>query len=327
MAFAARPALAGPTLDAVRHAGVLGCGVIGEPGDFTKDDTHGDTTAFGSDICRALGAAVLGDASHARIDGFPDAASGYKALQAGKIDVLVGVTPVPGLAKRYGAAYAQPVFFDGQGFLVNKRSGIATLADLRGRSICYIADTDAERTAHAVLDPKGLAFKPFPFEEMGEMEAALVSGHCEAETHDLSTLASGRSRFHGRIADYLLLADTITLDPLVPAVRAGDSEWVQIVDWVGYALVQAEISGVTRANAAAMSKSEDLTVATLLGGRRGMGYSLGLANDWGLKAIEAVGNYGEIYERDLGHGSSYGLPRGLNRPWTQGGLMWAPPFR
>lgn len=320
-------ASAGETLDAVLRGGSFGCGVIGEPGDFTKDDTHGGTIPFGRDMCRALGAAVLGDASHVHIEGYPDAAAGYAALQGSKIAVLVGVSDVPGLAKHYGAAFASPVFYDAQGFLVNAHSGITSLAGLAGKALCFIGGTDAETTANQVLGARGIAFRPFPFEEMGEMEAALVTGHCDAETHDVTTLGAGRAGFHARIKDFVILPETVTLDPLVPAVRAGDTEWLQAIDWVTYALVQAEISGVTRANAESMKNSADITVATLLGGRRGMGYSLGLPTDWALRAIETVGNYGEVFERDLGAGSPYELARGVNKPVTQGGLLWAPPFR
>ncbi len=315
------------TLAKVQKAGTLSCGVITEPGDYTKDDTHGDTSAFGSDFCKAVSAAILGNHAHASIQGFPDAATAYTALHAGKIDLIAGVSPVPGVAKHYEAAYAQPIFFDGQGFLVNKSSGIASSKDLAGKTLCFIGNTDAETSATEALSAQGVHFNPFPFEEMGEMEAALVSGHCAAETHDLTTLAEGRSKFHARIKDYAILPETITLDPLVPAVRAGDTEWIAVIDWTTHALVQAEINGITQANAEQRSHGNDITVNTLLGSRRGLGTTLGLPNDWAMNAIKAVGNYGEMFARDMGDASPMGLPRGVNRPWTQGGLLWTPPFR
>ena len=234
---------------------------------------------------------------------------------------------MPGLAKRYKAAYAQPIFFDGQGFLVNKNSGIASPKDLAGKTLCFIGNTDAETSATETLSAQGIHFNPFPFEEMGEMEAALVSGHCVAETHDVTTLAAGRAKFHARVKDYAILPETITLDPLVPAVRANDTDWIGVINWTTYALVQAEISGITQADVDKPMHDNSTTISTLLGMRRGMGNTLGLPNDWALQAIRAVGNYGEMFERDLGARSPMDLPRGVNRPWTQGGLMWSPPFR
>ncbi len=327
LALAPMLAHAGQVAERVKAAGSLPCGIIMALNDFTKDDTHGPTDEFGTDICRAVAAALFGDPDRARIDGFADEARGYQALQSGKIELLVGVSLRPGLAKRYQAAFGQPVFFDGQGFMVHARSGIARLADLAGKQVCFIGGTDAEATAMATFERHGIKVLPFPFEEMGEMEAALVADHCQAETHDVSTLAADRAGFHSRVHDFSILAEQITLDPLVPAVPANDTDWLAIVDWTMHALVQAEISGITRANVEQMRNSTDPTISTLLGTRRGLGYTLGLPDDWALKAIKAVGNYGEVFDRDLGEGSEYGLARGVNRPWTEGGLLWSPPFR
>jgi len=162
---------------------------------------------------------------------------------------------------------------------------------------------------------------------MGEMEAALVGGKCDAETHDASKLAQGRADFHGRRNDFEILPDRLSLDPLSPVVRTDDPEWARVIDWVTGALVQAEISGVTKANADAMKHSADKTVQTLVGARQGPQWGLFLNADWSLWAIEAAGNYGEIFERDAGARSPLRLDRGLNRPWTEGGMLWAAPFR
>jgi general L-amino acid transport system substrate-binding protein len=315
---------AGAVLDHVRTTGTLACGSITEPGDFTKGDTHGRTEAFGADICRAVAAAVLGDASLATVFGFHDEAEGMTALQSGRIALLVGASPNPGLAARYGVAFGNPVFFDGQGFLVRKGSGIDTLADLTGKQVCFIGGTPAEDDVTRVLKHRGIGFLPFPFEEMGEMQAALVTGHCRAQTGDVSVLASGRTGFHGQVHNFVILPDLITLDPLCPVVRNGDPDWARVIDWVGFTLVQAEASGVTRANAESMARDGDEQIRTLLGSRRSAQGGLGLPDGWGLRVIQAVGNYGEIFDRDWG---AIGVARGPNRLWTSGGLLWAPVFR
>ena len=318
---------AGPIFDHVRAAGKLACGSITQPGDDNVDDTHGNASAFGADLCRAVAAAVFGDPARVTVTAFPDEANGMAAVQSGRIALLIGATPNPGLGRRYGIVFTQPVFFDGQGFLVRRNGGIATLADLTGKTVCFIGDTDAERQAHRVLDARGIKFLPFPFEEVGEMEAALVTGHCQAETADVSKIAEGRTGFHGQIGNYMVLPELITLDPFSPVIAAGDAEWTRVVDWTSYTLVQADILGITQANADAISRTGSDAARMVLGTRRGMGWPLGLPEGWGLKVVEAVGNYGEVFARDLGDKSRIGLDRGFNKPWTQGGLLWAPPFR
>jgi len=181
----------------------------------------------------------------------------------------------------------------------------------------------SERAAAAA----GIKVGFFPFEEIGEMEAALVGGRCDTETYDVSKLAEGRSAFHGRKNDFEILPDRLTIDPLSPVVRDGDADWARVVDWVTGALVQAEISGVTQDNAEAMKGSADMIVQSLVGVRQGMQWGLFLDRNWSLWAIEAVGNYGEMFDRDVGAHSPMRLERGVNRPWTEGGMLWSPPIR
>ncbi len=315
----ATSAQAGTTLDAVRKTHALSCGAMTATNDETKDDTHGDTSAFGADICRAVGAAV-----HATVvvHAFPSEELAYKALDAGAIALFVGGTPNPGLARRYGVAYLRPVFFDGQGLLVHKDRGIHSMRDLAGKHVCFIGTTQAERHLADATRAEGISIAPFPFEEIGEMEAALVGGSCDAETYDVSKLAAGRAAFHGRVHDFEILPDMLSLDPLSPAVRTDDAEFARVVDWVTAALVQAEISGVTQANASQMRASADTVVQELTGARKGLQWGLYLDDDWSLQAIRAVGNYGEVFARDLGARSVFRLTRGVNRPWTEGGMLW-----
>lgn len=321
------PARAGAVLDAIKRSQAFDCGVVTALNDESTDDTHGNTSAFGADMCRAVGTAILGQKAHIVVHPFPAEAEAYKSLQKGALQLIVGATPDPGLARRYGVAYLNPVFFDGQGLLVHTDQRIHSLADLAGKHICFIDLTDAATRLQQAVQARGIKVGYFPFEEIGEMEAALVDGHCDAETHDISKLAEGRSAFHGRRNDFEILPDRLTLDPLSPVVRTDDPELARVVDWVTGALVQAEISGVTAANAEAMKKSPDLTVQTLVGVRQGPQWGLFLDRNWSLWAIEAVGNYGEIFERDLGAKSPMRLERGPNRPWTEGGMLWGAPFR
>jgi general L-amino acid transport system substrate-binding protein len=318
---------AGTVLDGIKKTGSFACGVVTEVNDETTDDTHGNLSALGTDICKAVGAAILGPHANVAIHAFPSEALAYTSLQDREIALIVGATPDPGLARRYGVEYLRPVFFDGQGFLVHKDRGIHSLRDLANKQVCFIDITDASTRFEQAVQEAGIKVGFFPFEEIGEMEAALVGGHCDAQTHDISELATGRSAFHGRKNDFEILPDRLTLDPLSPVVRPDDPDFARVVDWVTGALVQAEISGVTQANAEAMKRSPDLIVQTLVGVRQGPQWGLYLDRNWSLWAIEATGNYGEIFDRDAGAHSPLRLDRGPNRPWTQGGLLWAAPFR
>ena len=315
----ATSAQAGITLDAVRKTHTLSCGVMTALNDETKDDTHGNTAAFGGGVCRPVGAAVPAAVA---VQAFPSEERAYKALNDGTIALFVGGTPDPGLARRYGTAYLHPVFFDSQGLLVHKDRGLHSLRDLAGKHVCFIGTTEAERHLNDATRKEGISIAPFPFEEIGEMEAALGGGSCDAETHDVTKLAAGRSAFHGRVRDFEILPDMLSLDPLSPVVRTDDADWARVVDWVTAALVQAEIEGVTQANAAQMRTRADSVVQELTGVRKGMQWGLYLDDDWSQQAIKAVGNYGEVFTRDLGTHSAFRLERGVNRSWTEGGLLW-----
>ncbi len=315
------------TLSESQAAQRMACGVVTEVSDETVDDTHGNLSQLGTDFCRAVGAAVLGDARAVQIRAFPTAALAYQALQRGDIALMVGDTPDAGLERRYAVRDLTPIFFDGQGLLVHKDRGIGSLKDLANKPICFIGTTDAEWRLRRAAEAAGVKLDAFPFEEIGEMEAALVDGRCAAETHDVSRLAADRTLFHGMVSDFEILPDRLTLDPLAPVVRDNDPRWARIVDGVLFALVQAETLGVTRDNADAMRASPDPTVQMLLGARQGTAWALGLSDGWALRAIEAAGNYGEMLRRDTGDGSAMRLPRGLNALAGQGGLIWAPPIR
>ncbi len=325
--LALAPARAGTVLDEVRQRGRLACGVVTALDDETVDDTHGDLSAFGADICRAVGAAVLGPRAPVDVHAYAAEAQAYAGLRKGEIVLLVGATPNAGLARSEAVDFLTPVYFDTQGLLVRKGSGIHALRDLAGKRICFIDGTDAQARLADAVARAGVRVGVFPFQEIGEMEAALADGHCDAVTHDASKLAQGRALFHGRSEDFEILPEILAVDPLSPVVRTGDAAWARAIDWVTGALVQAEISGVTQANVEAMRKSADLVVQTVAGGRQGPHWGLYLDPLWSYWAIKAVGNYGEVFERDAGAHAPLHLDRGLNKPWTDGGLLWSPPFR
>jgi general L-amino acid transport system substrate-binding protein len=320
-------AKAGATLDRVRAEGSFACGLVTEIPEYNKLDLHGGLDALGLEICKAIAVAALGDAAHMQSKSYPVENEALVGLQKGETDVLIGATPSATGVWAYGVQFGPPVFYDAQGIMVNRAAGIAKLADLAGRHVCFIDGTDTEVMLNVAMRARGIAYNPYPFQEEGEMDAALAVGHCDSMSADLSRLAEKRSTFHARTADFVMLPETLTLDPVAPAYRQGDAQWGAIIDWTIYALVQAEASGVTQANVAAQHDSADPVVQRLLGIDFAAGRALGLDHDWAARMIAAVGNYGEIYERTVGEGAPLRLPRGLNALWTSGGLMHPLPVR
>ena len=318
---------AGSTLKAVRRAAVLNCGINRAEADYSKDDTHGNLAAFGADICKAVAVAALGSAAQVAAKSLPDEPHALAALQAGTVALVAGATPSVSHRAVYAAGFGPTIFFDGQGFIVADAAAVTSLQDFAGKQICYISNTHADATLIHFFHDKGIGFIPFPFEEQGEMEAALFTGHCAAVTGDLSQIADTRYGFHGGANRFVILDDVIEQDPLAPAYRLDDPQWAAIVDWTMNLLIQAEASGVTAANVEAMRQSTDPLVQRLLGTTPGIGRMLGLDDAWAVRVIQAVGNYGEIYERDLGDASPLKLKRGPNALWTRGGLLYAQPFR
>jgi len=294
--LAATPAQAGATLDRIHASHLLTCGTTTATDDYSKGWTHGNLNRLAGDFCQALAIAALGPEGKAKLIGYPGRNQALAAVKSGKIQVLLGDTPDPADAALYHAAYGPTLFEDGQGFLVPKAAGIQRLEDFAGRQICYIAGTAADRNLIASFQARHIAYLPFPFEEMGEMEAALVTGHCAAVTADRSALAVMRSGFHGRIGDFAILDQTITREPLAPVYRQGDPAWAALVDGTIHTLAEAERLGVTQANVAAMRAGTDPAITRLLKAPAA-------------RAIPRVGNQGEIFARDLGAQSPLHLER------------------
>jgi general L-amino acid transport system substrate-binding protein len=274
-----------------------------------------------------LAVAVLGPNANFTIVPYRDEEDALKALKSGDIAVLATGTPNYINTANRGFGFARPIFYDYQGFLVNKTMGITSPRDLAGKKICFLGGTEIEIQLQGYMQRENIRWLPFSFQEEGEMEAAFVTRNCAAISADVSQLAYERIAFKSMAKNFEILPDVIAKDPLAPATRLDDPQWAAIVDWTMEAVIQAEESGVTQANLAEMEKSDDPVIRRLLGTQRGCGQIIGLDDAWAARVIEAVGNYGEMFERDLGSGSPRKLPRGPNNLWTQGGLMYALPIR
>jgi len=315
------------TLDTVKQRGTLICGVSAGFAGFSTPDSQGNYKGLDVDYCRGLAAGVLGDANKVRYVALT-AQNRFTALQSGEIDVLYrnstqtylrGVT----LGLRQG-----PVnFYDGQGFLVKRDAGVKDLKDLKGATVCVAQGTTHEVTLGDYGRANGIDWKPLVFDRTDTMYQTFFGGRCDAMTQDASALAGAVTTAAPNPADYVVLPQTISKEPLGPFTRNGDEVWSDIVTWLHYGLVEAEELGVTAANADEMAKSGAPATQRLLGTAGDLGSRLGLDNKWMLLAIKAGGNYSEIFERNVGKASSLKLDRGLNATWNKGGLMYALPFK
>ncbi len=331
LALAATPALAqtadpGPTLRNVRSKGQLDCGAHpGAPG-FGALDSRGVYRGLDADICRAIAAATLGDATRTRFTTLTSVAR-LPALQSGQVDVLARTTTwTHSRDTQNGVNFTAVNFYDGQGFMVRTASGITRARDLQNASVCISSGTTNELNLADWARANRITIRPVVFEQNDATTQAYEAGRCDAYSTDASQLAGIRTGL-SRPDDHVVLPDIISKEPLAPAVRHGDDQWFDIVRWTIYALIEAEELGVTAANAEAMLTSDRAEIRRLLGVTGDHGPMMGLDRRWAYNAIRAVGNYGEVFERNLGAGSPLRLPRGVNALWTNGGLMYAPPIR
>ncbi len=321
-------AQAGATLDAIKQRGAVRCGVNTGLAGFSIADSQGKWTGLDADFCRTFAAAVLGDAN--KVEFVPlSAQQRFTALQSGEVDVLSrNTTWTLTRDASLGLVFAGVTFYDGQGFMVPKALDVKSAKELSGAEVCVQTGTTTELNLADYFRANGMEFKPVVFESLEESKVAFFNGRCQVYTTDASGLASIRSVDAPNPADYAILPELISKEPLGPAVRRGDDEWFTIVKWAVYATLEAEEAGVNSQNVDQMkAESKNPTVQRLLGTSGDMGKLLGLDNDWAYRIIKQVGNYGEIFERNVGQQTKLGLERGLNALWTQGGLMYAMPVR
>ncbi len=325
------PAPAGQRLAAVQSRGSLICGVNGGLQGFSFLDEGSNTwSGFDTDFCRAVAAAVLGDATAVEFRAL-SADDRSTALQTGAIDVLIRNTTWASSRDASWGNFAPTTFYDGQGMMVNTTLTDATaMEDLAGATVCVQTGTTTLLNLADQMAVRGIDYEPLTFDDIDATYSAYTEGRCDAVTSDRSQLVGRRSGF-ATPDDHALLDVVLSKEPLGPAVPGGDDQWFDVVKWVVFATFQAEESGITAANVADMAaSSEDPVIRRLLGVQPDVGElasALGLEDSWAAEMIAAVGNYGEIYDRSLGPDTPLALDRGPNDLWTNGGLLYSPPYR
>lgn len=325
--LAAGAAAAG-TLDDVKARGKLNCGVTTGLVGFAAPDANGNWDGFDVGVCRAVAAAVLGDPT--AVEFVPTTGkTRFTALASGEIDML---------ARNTTWTFSRDVdlkfdfigvnYYDGQGFLVPKALGVSSAKDLDGATVCIQTGTTTELNLADFFRANNISYQPVPIETNAEGQQQYLAGACDTYTTDASGLASTRAAFENP-ADHVILPEIISKEPLGPLVRHGDNEWGDVVRWTLNALITAEELGVTSANVVEMAgaPSGSPEINRLLGTEGNLGEMLGVSADWAVKAIAAGGNYGELFEKNIGENTPVGLARGLNAQWTNGGLLYSPPFR
>jgi general L-amino acid transport system substrate-binding protein len=314
------------TLDEVRSKGFIQAGVNGGVFGFSMPDKKGVWKGLDVDTAKAIAAAVLGDASKVKFVALTSQQR-LTALQSKEIDVLCrNTTQTLTRETVAGLDFCHVNYYDGQGFLVPKSLGVKSAKELEGATICVLPGTTTEMNAADFFRKHNMKWKPLVIEQTTELNKAFFAGRCDCLTSDASQLAAHRS-----VAlnpdDYVLLPEIISKEPLCPVVRHGDNQWYDIVNWTVMALIQAEEFGMTSKNVDSMLKSKDPAIQRFLGVTPGMGKALGLDEKWAYNIIKQVGNYGEIFERNVGLNTPLRLERGLNDLWTRGGLMYSAAFR
>jgi general L-amino acid transport system substrate-binding protein len=314
------------TLENVKKNGKIKCGVSTGLAGFSSPDSNGTWRGLDVDFCRALSAAIFGSADKVQFVSL-NAQQRFTALQSGEIDVLSRNTTF-NLTRdtAVGINFAPVTFYDGQGFMVRKKDGVKSARDLDGASVCTQQGTTNELNMADYFRTNKMKFKPVVFESNEEVNQAFFKGRCDALTSDKSGLASERTKLKNP-NDYLILPEVISKEPLAPAVRHGDDQWLDVVKWVIYSVVEAEELGLSSANIDQFSKTTNPAIRKFIGLSEGNGRSLGLSEKWAYNVVKRVGNYEEIFNRHVGKDSRLKLDRGLNQLWKNGGLMYAPPVR
>ncbi len=326
-AGAPAPALAGPTLDAVKGKGYVTCAVNTGLAGFSKADQQGHYTGLDVDICRAVAAAVFGDSEKTKF--VPATADQrFTLLQTGEVDILTRNTTWTLLREAdLGLEFAPVDYYDGQGFLVAKKSAVTSAKQLDGATVCVQPGTTTELNLADYFRSNHMTVKPLVIEKLDEVENAFFSGRCDSYTSDRSGLAATRASKAPNPDDYIILPEVISKEPLAPAVRQGDDEWFNIVKWSVFAMIDAEEKGLTSKNVDQMLQSDDPEIKRMLGVTPGMGKALHVDEKWLYNIVKEVGNYGESFERNVGKDLPLKLARGINALWNNGGILYGMPVR
>jgi general L-amino acid transport system substrate-binding protein len=314
------------TLNQVKQRGQLICGSNTGLAGFALPDPQGNWAGLDVDYCRAIAAAVLGDATKVKFVPL-DATSRFESLKSGAVDVLVrNTTWTLSRDSSQGLDFEATNYYDGQGFMVRKKMNINSALELNGASVCVGQGTTTELNLADYFRTNKMKYEVVSFKTPEEVYKAYDAGRCDAVTDDASGLASNRALL-AVSDDHVILPEIISKEPLASAVRKGDSQWATIVRWVHFAMLDADENGVTSKNVDEMMKSPNPEVKRMLGVEGKFGEGLGISNDWVVNIVRQVGNYGESFDRNVGAGSTLKLPRGLNNLWTKGGLQYGPPIR
>ncbi|MFO1079586.1 MAG: amino acid ABC transporter substrate-binding protein [Reyranellaceae bacterium] len=322
--------MAGKDLDTIRARGSLICGIGEGTAGFMMTDSKGKWVGLDVDVCRAVSAAIFGDSEKVKYVPL-SSQQRFTALQSGEVDMLSNNTTLT-LTRdtALGLDFAAVTYYDGQGFLVNKKLGVKSAKELNGATVCVAPGTTTELNLADYFRANKMTFKPVVIEKVEEVRAAFFAGRCDVYTNDTSSLYATRAAnvpAPGKPEDYIVLPEIISKEPLAPAVRHGDNQFADIVRWSQYAMVEAEEQGITSQNVDDMLKSENPSIKRLLGVTPGMGKALGVDEKWVYTIVKQVGNYGESFERNVGQGSILKIDRGLNKLWSQGGLQYGMPIR
>jgi general L-amino acid transport system substrate-binding protein len=313
------------TLESVKKKGFVQCGIsTGLPG-FSNPDEKGNWTGMDVDFCRAVAAAVLGDQSKVKYTPL-NAKERFTAIQSGEVDILSrNTTWTLTRDGSLGLNFTGVNYYDGQGFLISKKLGVASAKELDGAAVCIQAGTTTELNLATYFRANNVGkYTPVVFDTSDQTVKGFESGRCDVLTSDLSQLYALRIKL-AKPEDTMVLPEVISKEPLGPSVRQGDDVWFNIVRWTHYATLNAEEMGITSANVDAMKTGSNPDAARLLGAEGGLGAMLGLGDDWAYNIVKQVGNYGEIFDRNVGAGSPLKIERGINALWTKGGLQYAPP--
>ncbi|MCA0401909.1 MAG: amino acid ABC transporter substrate-binding protein [Proteobacteria bacterium] len=325
-AVSVAPANAQATLDTVKKRGKVRCGVAPTSPGFSFADDKGVRRGFDIDICRAVSAAVFGDPD--KVEHVPlNTNVRFQALQSGEIDILSRQTTWTfSRDNSLGLDFGPVVFYDGQGIMVTSKLGVKSAGELSSAAVCVLPGTTTQQNLEDYFRPRKIKYESVVFENTDEWRNAYFNGRCDALTTDRSDLASVRAIAQDPAA-HVILPETISKEPLAPVIRQNDANWKDIVSWSVFALFAAEEMKMTQANVDTFLKSQDPEIQRMMGVNGDLGKMLGLDAKWAYNVIKGVGNYAEVFDRNVGPNTKLGLSRGPNKLWTEGGLLYSPPFR